>query len=164
VASQPLYFQQTVIRSLQLFLPVAVLCISASIVLYQSEVKTIVNKINSDEAHAISMAAHSVERVVQSIIKDLSYLSSQHELIELISENDHHDNNHIKQHNLSNWITFSQINKSYDQIRWLDEHGQERERVNYNNIKPYRVADTKLQNKAKRYYFVSDRRNTSINF
>ncbi len=153
VLTQTNFFQQAVIKSLQLFLPLAILCIFAAVSIYLSNVKTIHNQIHSDERHKVDMAVHSVKRVVQSITTDLSYLATQHELIEIISRHDKPENNHQKELKLHNWLSFSQIKKTYDQIRWLDESGQERERVNFNNNEPYFVSKEKLQNKARRYYF-----------
>lgn len=142
---------QIFLRSLLFFLPVATLCVVGATVLFHSEVDTVVSKIHSSQSQALNIAAHSVGEVIQSITNDLAYLAAQQEFIELISQ----DNvpAHIEKHILSNWLTFSQIRGLYDQIRWLDESGQERKRVNYNNQNPFRVPDDKLQNKGKRYYF-----------
>jgi hypothetical protein len=41
----------------------------------------------------------------------------------------------------------------YDQIRYINEDGQEEVRVNYQNGKPNIVSIDKLQNKSNRYYF-----------
>ena len=48
---------------------------------------------------------------------------------------------------------FSAHKKRYDQIRFLDNTGQEVVRINYNNGAPSVIAKEKLQNKAHRYYF-----------
>ncbi len=44
-------------------------------------------------------------------------------------------------------------NPSYDIVRWIDEKGLERVRVNRKNAIPYLVPDNELQDKHKRYYF-----------
>src|SRR5262249_35968639 len=41
----------------------------------------------------------------------------------------------------------------YDQIRYLDDEGQERIRINYNDGNPLIVPEKELQSKANRYYF-----------
>lgn len=43
----------------------------------------------------------------------------------------------------------------YDQLRWIDEAGIERVRVDYVQNQPFVVPDDRLQNKAQRYYFVA---------
>ncbi len=51
-------------------------------------------------------------------------------------------------------INFSQSKTRYDQIRYIDEYGMEKIRINLrNNSVATRVAETDLQNKAERYYF-----------
>lgn len=152
-SSKKSFFYITFTRSLLLFFPVAVLCIVGAALLYHSEVETDLSKIHSAQSHTVNLATHSIGKVVQSITSDLAYLTTQQEFIELISQEIDPAHNHIKKHILSNWLAFSKIKSSYDQIRWLDHSGQERERVNYNNHKPVRVSDDKLQNKGKRYYF-----------
>ncbi len=41
----------------------------------------------------------------------------------------------------------------YDQLRWIDERGMERVRVDYVQNQPFVVPEERLQNKAHRYYF-----------
>ena len=54
------------------------------------------------------------------------------------------------ENNLINWLNNKNL---YDQIRILDNTGQEIVRVNHNNAKPYVVKGDDLQNKGNRYYF-----------
>jgi len=54
--------------------------------------------------------------------------------------------------NFVHWLNNRNI---YDQIRVLDNAGQELLRVNYNNAKPYVVKKDELQNKGNRYYFTN---------
>ena len=42
----------------------------------------------------------------------------------------------------------------YDQLRWIDESGMERVRVDYVQNQPFVVPVERLQNKAQRYFFV----------
>lgn len=50
------------------------------------------------------------------------------------------------------WLSLKNV---YDQVRILDNTGQEIVRVNYNNSDPEIVDDINLQNKANRYYFTN---------
>ncbi|MCU7818204.1 MAG: sensor domain-containing diguanylate cyclase [gamma proteobacterium symbiont of Lucinoma myriamae] len=65
-----------------------------------------------------------------------------------------HDNSKV------NWIylarefeTFSRYKKIYNQIRFIDEQGKEKIRVDYNDGVPAILPRSKLQNKSSRYYF-----------
>ena len=51
------------------------------------------------------------------------------------------------------YVLFCQTQGLYDQIRYLDDKGQERIRVNYNTGHPASVPDRDLQAKVDRYYF-----------
>ena len=51
------------------------------------------------------------------------------------------------------FLLFSRHHGIYDQIRYLDETGQEIVRINSNGTVSQIVADKELQNKADRYYF-----------
>ena len=46
----------------------------------------------------------------------------------------------------------------YDQLRWIDEGGMERVRVDYVQNQPFVVPGERLQNKAQRYYFTGTMR------
>lgn len=51
------------------------------------------------------------------------------------------------------WEAFAAIKRRYDQIRWLDNRGMERLRVNLSGQGASRTADNQLQDKSQRYYF-----------
>jgi hypothetical protein len=51
------------------------------------------------------------------------------------------------------WEVFSAIKRRYDQIRWIDNQGRERLRVNLIPQGAVRVSDEQLQDKSNRYYF-----------
>ncbi len=51
------------------------------------------------------------------------------------------------------WEGYSAIERRYDQIRWLDNDGRERLRVNLTPQGAVRVVDRQLQDKSNRYYF-----------
>ena len=53
----------------------------------------------------------------------------------------------------ADYLYISSIRKIYDQIRYLDDSGQEIIRVNFNSGSPATVPTAKLQNKGNRYYF-----------
>ncbi|MEJ2454022.1 MAG: cache domain-containing protein [Candidatus Thiodiazotropha sp.] len=51
------------------------------------------------------------------------------------------------------WEVFAAVKRRYDQIRWLDNRGMERLRVNLNPQGASRIGDDRLQDKSDRYYF-----------
>ncbi len=83
MSKQTHFFRQTLSKSFQLFIPVAILRVSGATVVYKSELETVLNKIHPAETQSINLATHSVSRVVQEITNDLAYLAAQQELIKL---------------------------------------------------------------------------------
>jgi hypothetical protein len=53
----------------------------------------------------------------------------------------------------SEWEVFTAIKRRYDQVRWLDNQGLERLRINRTPQGAQRVGDSQLQDKSDRYYF-----------
>jgi len=51
-------------------------------------------------------------------------------------------------------VALSASRRLYDQLRWIDESGMERVRVDYVQNQPFVVPVERLQNKAQRYFFV----------
>ena len=55
------------------------------------------------------------------------------------------------------WIAFSNRYKIFDQIRYLDNTGQEQIRINYSPLGAYAVDESELQDKSARTYFLNGR-------
>jgi diguanylate cyclase (GGDEF)-like protein len=53
------------------------------------------------------------------------------------------------------WIAFSNRYGIFDQIRYIDQNGDEKVRINYGADGAYAVAQVALQNKADRHYFIN---------
>lgn len=51
------------------------------------------------------------------------------------------------------FLYFSQGRRAYYQVRYLDEKGRERVRLNYDSERPVLVPEERLQDKSDRYYF-----------
>jgi len=134
---------------LRLFIPLAIIFIFGAIALFRSETDASLSKIHTSETAAIQVGISSIKREIQLISKDLAYLASQEQVLELITNNQPHIHEQI----VKDWLAFSKTKGIYDQIRLLNMEGQERIRINFNNGKPTGVAKDKLQNKGKRYYF-----------
>ncbi len=86
------------------------------------------------------------------VSSDLFYLSQMRMLGEFLETKGIISAKHITDL-AEDLLHLSKSRKIYDQVRLLDENGMEIVRVNFNEGNPSIVADDKLQNKAKRYYF-----------
>ncbi|WLE99008.1 MAG: ATP-binding protein [Candidatus Electrothrix communis] len=85
---------------------------------------------------------------LKKITRDLLYLAGQNSLIDQITHPDQENLEQLAQ----NFINFSRIKGYYDQIRWIDETGMERIRVDYASNGPKATPPDRLQNKSGRYY------------
>ena len=137
-------------RVLMLFLPVALLICAVAIFVRQ----TTLDQIHADhlrkEQETVLAGAASINDSLQTIVRDLQFLAARFKSRQLVDGND-------PQQIISmadEWITFSQAHRIYDKIRWIDETGKERLRVNYAHPHPFAVPPDQLQNKLDRYFFV----------
>ena len=103
------------------------------------------NEIISNEKALIKLGQKIIENDISKVLGDLHFFQ---ESITLTFKT----GSDIK--NLENiWLYFSNRSKMYDQIRYLDNDGNEKIRINYENGKAVLVPQNKLQNKKNRYYF-----------
>lgn len=109
------------------------------------------SKVNREavETLNIDLAREAIEGELRSVVSDLMFLSQLNELQTILQTKNPAQRKNLE-HEL---LAFSRAKGLYDQIRYLDNKGNEIVRINYQNGNPSLVASTHLQNKAKRYYF-----------
>jgi diguanylate cyclase (GGDEF)-like protein/PAS domain S-box-containing protein len=136
-------------RVLLLFLPVALLIGASAYFVYQAELRRLHTENAAIAKDRLLVGVASIERNLQTATRDLDYLANRRTNLQLI------DNpNKLNLSNMaSDWAAFLQAKENYDQIRWIDEKGMERLRVNYATPNPMVVPTAKLQNKRGRYFF-----------
>jgi len=82
---------------------------------------------------------------LNSILSDIKYLKEAFQISM--------DKNEEYETVAAEWQVFSKNKRIYDQIRYIDESGEEVIRVNYSDNNAYIVENEYLQNKSNRYYF-----------
>ncbi len=113
---------------------------------YQSEVEVLLSYENGQTR----LGQQVINDQISDVINDLKVISASQNLQDFLTSNDE-----VSLQKLGNeFLNFSCNKKLYDQIRFLDSTGQERSRANYNNGNCKLVETEKLQNKARRYYFI----------
>lgn len=132
-----------------LFLPPALVIVLFGIYYYQMDRKNELFAISTHEAMIIIMGKGSIERGLDSLKSDLGYLSKHTDFKTFLNT---HSNAHIS-HIADNYRLFMQQRGVYDQLRWIDENGMEKIRVDFNKGSPSAVSFEKLQYKGNRYYF-----------
>ncbi|MCI5166275.1 MAG: PAS domain-containing sensor histidine kinase [Candidatus Electrothrix sp. GM3_4] len=107
-----------------------------------------INQIVNRDTFYIGQGGGTLSYNLEKITRDLLYLAGQNSLIDQIT---HPDQEKLKRL-AENFTNFSKIKGYYDQIRWIDETGMERVRVEYAPDRPKTVLSDLLQSKRERYY------------
>ncbi|NCC26879.1 MAG: PAS domain S-box protein [Gammaproteobacteria bacterium] len=103
----------------------------------------------AESAEAVALNAGTLERILITASRDLRYLARSRALGDCLEDMASDRRDCL----LRDWSAFVTAKPQYDQIRWIDETGLERVRVNRSPDGPVVVPQAELQNKADRYYF-----------
>jgi signal transduction histidine kinase len=103
--------------------------------------------------HLLHLQSEIIAREFHLIRSDLLYLSQQAALRRFVSDDSREHHSKLQRELHEEYVLFSKSKGIYDQIRYLDEEGMERIRINHKNGRPEVVPDAQLQWKASRYYF-----------
>jgi len=107
-------------------------------------------RVRVQQQAAIENARTVIESRLRGVAGDLDFLARHAAMRTFIN-----DANALSERDIChNFQMFSASQKVYDQIRWIDETGMERVRVDFNDGNPRVVPHNELQNKSTRYYFV----------
>ena len=105
--------------------------------------------IEAMESLNVDLAQRMIEKDINDVVGDLLFLAEHIELRGLPEALPWS----MEQQIVEEFRVFAKNKKRYDQIRYLDNTGKEVVRINYNNDESSVVLESKLQNKANRYYF-----------
>lgn len=142
-------FRKNFLQVLALFLPIAFGVIGSGIYAFQSEKKKEFIIRASHESAVVEMGRSAIEENLEKVVNDLLFLSQYHEFKALIETSSSPTQSDMGE-------DFKMIMDSrhiYDQLRWIDETGMERLRINYDGGRSSIVPKKQLQNKKNRYYF-----------
>ena len=138
------------LHSLRFFLPLALLVVVGAYFLGAADLEVRFSAIKTTETLNVKSGAGAISGSIESITRDLHYLASHRDLKRTI--NVPNSSTPIDQL-AADLMIFSQAKQTYDQLRWIDETGMERIRVDLIGGAAVNIAADKLQNKGKRYFF-----------
>ncbi len=145
--------EHTFARTLKLFLvlalPLAAVLIGFLATFYRSESNAFLDEIKVEEQVALRLQQTSIGINFRTVVSDLMYLSNKSTLCEHDAQEDPTGGHSLP----GEYLLLSKTKGLYDQIRFLDNQGMEKVRVNYNAGRPEVVQEQDLQNKFGRYYF-----------
>ncbi len=116
---------------------------------YKVQFDSVFSSLAIQETYVVAMQKSEIRSKLSDVVSDLFFLAGQNELAQYLATKKKEDVVNIEKE----YKEMAFQKKRYDQIRYLDDGGQEIVRINYNNGKPIIVAKKDLQNKLKRYYF-----------
>ncbi|MEW8114753.1 MAG: diguanylate cyclase [Candidatus Thiodiazotropha endolucinida] len=134
---------------LRFFLPGTIMLVAVITGFYYLDYSIDRELIAEREKHNAEIGSRDIDQSIQGIAKDVAILANSVILQEFIENGSTSSLQKLGRE----FLNFSRSKQSFDQVRYLDENGQERVRVNYNSGAPTLVKPDRLQNKAGRYYF-----------
>jgi PAS domain S-box-containing protein len=132
-----------------LFVPLAILLAGIVALLNFQETRSQQAALKLKEISRLTTEKEVVTSYIQAIATDVLTVSKHYELRMMLDN----DEPRYREPLAREFLWFCRIKKIYDQVRFLDEHGMEVLRVNYNNGAPTVVPSRNLQPKGERYYF-----------
>jgi putative nucleotidyltransferase with HDIG domain len=133
----------------QLFFPVILLIVVGGYYFGKGEIERELNNVEFQQKLGVGLGTGALRGALKDIVRDLKYLSVFNSLKRAIDNPTTEHMTYLEQA----FAHFSRSKQIYDQIRWLDEAGHERVRVDLKSGQPVIIQNEKLQNKGKRYYF-----------
>ena len=134
---------------LRLFIPLAFFLTLGFGLYAQGEIDRKLGRLAADDRLAVHLGAGVLDTTLDGVVRDLMFLAAHSGLRDMLDSSSQKARTHLVQDLLS----FAASRGLYDQIRWLDEGGQERIRVEYVGGEPALVPSQALQDKRDRYYF-----------
>lgn len=135
---------------LQLFAPVALLVMAAAWFVGKAHIDAELSLIRGNEKLVTGVSANRLQSQLQGPLHHLRTIAGEESVLRAI---DSAEPDAITAMTAA-FVTLISRNTDYDQVRWLDETGRERVRVNNVSGHPVVVSENALQNKSDRYYFI----------
>lgn len=118
------------------------------------------NRLRSMEFETEQIAS-TIKIMLHNFIDDTMFLGEVPPIQGIIRARDNNNHDVLGNSSYEQWINrlnsifieFSEIKKHYAQLRYINEHGEEMVRVNYNKLRASIADPSKLQNKSQRDYF-----------
>lgn len=135
---------------LKRYLFLALLTCAGAYYFYHGVQERISIRNRAHERIGVELKKDAVDNLLRTARRDLRLITDHYQLKRIL---EHPSPDALHDFELD-MLNLSAASKIYDQIRWIDESGYERMRIDYNNGKPSRTPEAELQNKSSRYYFM----------
>ncbi len=133
---------------LQILLPFTGLLGIVAAMHFYSHYATERGKLEAREQLNVDLARHMIAGDIVSVVTDLMFLAEHIQEQGLLDDDNPEDRKRVG----VEFRAFARNKRRYDQIRYLDLHGREAVRINFNDGDPRIVPEPQLQDKSSRYY------------
>ena len=133
-----------------LFLPACIVLAAGGYLFADTEIRHAQKQMAIRSADAAQSAVQALREHIANLAEDMFYLKNIPRLQELVDHPGPDSLNRMA----DNFAAYLNANRSIDQIRWIDENGHERLRINTVQGKAERAPENELQDKLDRQYFV----------
>jgi signal transduction histidine kinase len=135
-------------RALLIFFPLAAVTSAILYVLYDHRITAVSSIRRSQETQIVRIGAQWLATVIDPIVSDVRYLSQQPALFRWMARGDAASRRYL----VAAQRALIANRPDYDQVRFIDARGMEITRSDQNNGAVTVVPQSRLQNKANRYY------------
>jgi PAS domain S-box-containing protein len=134
---------------LALFVPMAALLVAIGISLDSLRTEARINEILDQDSTRLHLVSGFLGAEVLGSLKHLRSLSTEAVTRQAVGSPGRRSLQTLE----SSFLTLAQRNPKYQQIRWIDEAGMEKARVERAQGEPFAATPQDLQDKSSRYYF-----------
>ncbi len=134
---------------LAFFVPFCVVLFIFHFYIYGTKKEFIRHSLQKSERHEVTIFAESLEEHFDWLVSDLNFVAALYRNSQYQKTSSSRSCDDLT----ADLLAFSRESKIYDQIRFIDNSGVERIRINYNQGQPISVASQRLQDKKDRGYF-----------
>lgn len=138
-----------VFQTIFLFIFPAIAIVGLALYVHMSQQENLLIETSAHEKALTSAGKTVIEGSLDGVKNDVEFLSHYHELRQYLDYHQHDAKIDI----LNDFALLMKHRNSYDQIRWIDQTGMEKFRIDYRNGHPFIKQDSELQSKKERYYF-----------
>lgn len=135
--------------SISIYLPLALAVTALVYSLIKIDVDVRLQKLQVQEAAEVSIAKQLLLSDFEYATSDLQFLAQSPSLKHYVNDASPAEKQRVTEH----FINIVQTKQRYNQIRYLDQSGMEKIRVNLINNKAVSVPERELQNKVAHYFF-----------
>ncbi|MDP3301629.1 MAG: diguanylate cyclase [Sulfuricurvum sp.] len=141
--------KKIIFQTIFLFIFPAIAIVGLALYMHVSQQENLLIETSAHEKALTSAGKTVIEGSLEGVKNDVEFLSHYHELRKYLDYHQHDAKIDI----LNDFALLMKHRNSYDQIRWIDETGMEKFRIDYRNGHIFIKQDSELQNKKERYYF-----------